>query len=178
MSLHFTALRLKWPWTTLWLGESLALWKALSLAMQYEGFQAPISYYRRAFIMDSSPFHGQTASPCILNRAPYGPICTAQFTGVTSDLLEEKLRPFPWSPYWGGGREAGPREGVRMRGWAWLTHWARTTSAIHTFTHTFRRECGTQDIVPLLIHIYAHNTFQMYSTAHNQTANHQRDELG
>lgn len=110
-------------------------------------FRGPyfILQYRRAFIMDSSPFHGQTASLCILNRAPYGPICTTQFTGVASDLLEEKLRPFPWSPHW----QEGGRQGCK-RGWEWgdelgwhikpephrlyihlLTH-----SDIHAFAHS------------------------------------------
>lgn len=45
----------------------------------------------------------KTAPLCILSRAPYGPICTAQFTDVASDLLEEKLRPDPYTV----GREGG-----------------------------------------------------------------------
>lgn len=49
--------------------------------------------------MDSSPLiiffpQPKTACLCILSRAPYGPICTAQITGVASDLLDKKLKPF------------------------------------------------------------------------------------
>lgn len=34
----------------------------------------------------------KTASPCILSKAPYGPICSAQIIAVASYLSKEKLR--------------------------------------------------------------------------------------
>uniref|UniRef100_A0A667YWL9 Neurocan n=1 Tax=Myripristis murdjan TaxID=586833 RepID=A0A667YWL9_9TELE len=44
----------------------------------------------------------------MLSRAPCSPICTPQFTSVASNLLEEKLRPFPWSLHCrDGGKERG-----------------------------------------------------------------------
>lgn len=59
-------------------------------------FHVTVKTRSRSGLLFSLPLlsTAKTASLCILSRAPCGPICTAQFTGVASDLLEEKLRPF------------------------------------------------------------------------------------
>lgn len=116
-------------------------------------------------LLSSHPFlcTAKTASLCILSRAPYGPICAAQITGVASDLLEGKLRPFFLIPTLQGGKE-GAQEGVEHEGRlevAQQTDGARTASNVHTFAHV---QIHTDLCIPASICTQAHIALEMQSS--------------